>query len=509
MSESLFLPLEKNMRSLFVLACSLLAFAACGSDVEKFENKDTETPTAPKGSITGVVTDGMRQPLEGASVIARVADKERVVVSDAEGRFTITGLPAGGNIGLEISAEGHGKATLSRVIPNAAGKFPLKDASVFVGPIALYRMDHSFEWEVVVSDGRTIAVKDAQCFSTATWADWSEGFEAPVYELVFAEAEVSSGKIACSGLTSREDLLRVGGPLWVGAVVPAQDLDGDGFPDTHGIDQVFGAAELIGEGAPTTLILPRLAEGLELLASSLKRTMNGGASVLESPLGAKASIELVFNRPVEVHHSAVLDERGLEGIEHEIVNSPSGTRVSVRPKDAWPEGEEINLALLVGAPGLPAEGLRIAVPAVVLPKGELKVSSLGFLDDNDNGELDPGEQVELVFSQVVGDGEDSVWIPFFIDFDIDDSGEIGDAECEKGNAMPCWFESDEPAVPGGYDSYMTRHYKMEWDLQPVDKDSALSLDFPRTAVGAPVYTADGKPVLKALGAKLKAVAPNP
>lgn len=298
MSKSLFLPLEKNMRSIFVLACSLLAFAACGgSDVEKFENKDTETPTAPKGSITGVVTDGMRQPLEGASVVARVADKERVVLSDAEGRFTITGLPAGGDIGLEISAEGHGKATLSRVIPNAAGKFPLKDASVFVGPIALYRMDHSFEWEVVVSDGSSIVVKDAQCFSTATWADWSQGAEAPVYELVLTEATVSSGKIACSGLTSREDLLRVGGSLWVGAVVPAQDLDGDGFPDTHGIDQAFGADELIGEGAPTTLILPRLAEGLELLASNLNHAMNGGANVLESPLGAKASIELVFNRP--------------------------------------------------------------------------------------------------------------------------------------------------------------------------------------------------------------------
>jgi hypothetical protein len=89
-----------------------------------------------QGSITGVVKDPAGKPLPGVTVVAagpQSAEDRRPVVTDAQGRFTIAGLPLG-SYSLTFGIPGFAPLTITNVVATGIAPTPI-EAVMRVGEI--------------------------------------------------------------------------------------------------------------------------------------------------------------------------------------------------------------------------------------------------------------------------------------------------------------------------------------------------------------------------------------
>lgn len=470
-----------------IVAASVFALAACGSDVEKIENRDSVKPATPKGSVHGVITNGLREALDGATVEIQVGEKLLETTTDEEGRFAFTGLPAGSTLGLKLSKEGYGTAQLNVTLPNSAGKYPLDDASVFVGPISLFELSGSFEVEVMTASGHPVTPKGALCGTGPGWSNWSSGSEAIVDEVRFFDAEASEGRIRCTGLPSETDRLRAMIPAAV--IVPPQDFDGDGHPDTEHAERIlFADLE-----ASSPLILPEWGEPVELLGSNAPLM---GEDPAERLLEPDEAITLVFNQPVTVRTARYIDEdEEIHPLEGTL--SPYKNRVTLQPPgDGWPEGRGVFVEIVVSSTARPDQIEAFGGEIAFRSEDPAEVIRSGFEDDGSE-EMEAGEILVLQFDKYIRDLEGD--LPFFVDADLNNSGDIGDSWGELGYKDPYWLQSTPQFVSGFSDSY-----EYVWGGSTVEAGTDIVIAFSRLIGDDTIFGPDGKPITEDLRVRLRA-----
>ena len=73
------------------------------------------------------------------------------------------------------------------------------------------------------------------------------------------------------------------------------------------------------------------------------------------------------------------------------------------------------------------------------------------VDRNSSGFLDAGDRVEITLDRAVGrDDGNTVTLAFYLNADLDGSGQIGDSPGEAGNAQPIPLSPVSPGAPGPF-----------------------------------------------------------
>ncbi len=517
-----------NRRALALLPAAVLA--ACGEEEQPapvesdgsavVDNTTTVTPSTPLGSVAGTVLDGAGRPLAGATVSLRIGTPPAPATTDAEGHFQFTGLPAGSVVGVEIVADGYGSAQRQAVIPSSAGNFPINDASVFVGPVALWERTGELAASVIGWDGRAITASGAYCEADASWADWATGMEQPLGP-VAVDALAAQGSLTCAELPRLQDLARTGRSLHI--VIPALDADGNGTPDYDGLRFSITAAEALAAGGALALVLPEPGEGesLRIVGTNARTLVDGAGAILDSAVPALSGVDVAFSRRVEVLDAKVYDEEGRTALATAVERAPSGTAIRIRPEGAgaWPEGRELNLVLSVAT----ADGVRQSrtyrAPILTLPGAQAlgletrdpadpNKALVYFEDANLNGALEAGERILFRFTQAIGHGNGArfafpVYFQFNIDADV--SATIGDSFAEAGSGQPAVARGDEPAPPVGVQSGMTRFASLTWTSgYSIPINAPVIVDFGDQAlVAEPMFATDGRPLTVELSGELR------
>lgn len=475
------------------MAIALLA--ACGDEPNN-EHELKLLPTSPTGSIVGSVVNGSRLPLEGATVSASYGDKVRKANVGADGSFSFTNVPAGGDVGLKVEAEGHAPALLTALIPNAAGEAPMGGASVQVGPILLIPLTGSLTFELVGEDGTKLSGVGAYCKASASWANLAGGDETPMGALI-VEAEVAKGNLTCAGLPSIMDLARLGG--WIELLVPAVDVDGDGIAEYRGGTDILSAQELLLLGQETFVAtLFRNAEGLSLRATNAPGLM--GRPAYETSVPGNTGVEFVFSHPVVVHFSSIRDDSLTEQVGHNVV--VDGNQVALRPKGgAWSKGQIFHMEIMVAPASAPMDILVLDGSFLTASDKVPTFASATFLDGNANETLDFNERVTFTMTEVVGHPTtvpfSLLFVPVQVNHDLDGSGTIGDAAGELGNDDG--FQARLESHVYGF----SRRATLDWPLfDSVPKDAEMVLRFDLSE--RPFFNASGKLITEKMSKKLVA-----
>lgn len=489
-------------RSSTAVACAAL-LAACGDSTEKRQTHTSVVSAKPKASVTGLVTDGSRKPIEGAQVTLHIGKETRETSTDETGRWSFVGIPAGSRVGIEIAAEGHATAWQNASLPSSAGEYPQSGATVEVGPTALFALDGTLRVRVVAPNGAEVLATGAQCLVPASWADWSTGVERPRGEFAVA-AELSPGEIHCVGLPGLVDIARNLATLSV--VIPPLDLDGDGIAD---VDSTWLDVEpdhfVPGLIDPElTVVLEGWEDVPEIVATNVPTVVDYD-EIRSSVVDPDEALHFVFDRPVVVHRARVLDETGTREIGHSL--DVESRRVRIRPaEDGWEPGQELNLELIIAGRDAPDRTTTWVGAVLVTSDEEIAVESVTFVDENDNGHLDPYEYVRVELSQVVGwalDGVDPPELAIFFDEDIDGSGDTGDSQGEWGYHSGLDMESAEPQARGIFSSHFTRFFELEWEDDPVKEGTSVWINV--EDLDDPLRLPDGRLFMGQIKATLRAV----
>ena len=477
---------------LFVVALQFLA--ACGSN----DSSVGVTNTAPGGSVGGVIVDGATmKPFAGVAVTVIAGSKQypdAPAMTDAAGRFAIDKVPSG-NLLIQIKPPAtHLAVSIDEVLPSSAGEYPVGNAVLSLGPIALLPLatDSAFRVQLVTPDGAppTVAVR-AQLRTAAAWVDLSGGqFAGQGSAFVEAQSD-GTGIVRFVGMP---DIAKVAGMVGAGAtsvsdvvqvIVPPFDSNKDNMLDFFGKTQAFQLLKLAG-AVPTIVLSTGNATGVQILATNIAALMGKtGNRVLSSNTG---SIYATFNFPLldKLTEVTVFDERG--------VLLPGAAKVSISANlltigfdPPLTEGNEynVNIRAFASVEGVITEGDFGAPVFSPVKQGKVAVQRLTRTKANPN-------RVSVVFSEPIGlaiSGQQmtGAYSVLFFNDDLNNSATIGDAPGERGfsqSAVGMYIDEVQPPGNAGL-SWLSKYWY--FDL-PTDATGVVtagtSFDFGFLHIGA-------------------------
>jgi hypothetical protein len=435
---------------------SVLALSACGGGSDSVGVSNT----APGGSVGGVIIDAATmKPFAGVAVTVIAGAKqfpEAPAVTDANGRFAVENLPSG-NLLIQLKPPAsHLAVSLEQTLPSAAGEYPVGNAILSLGPIALLPLatDSAFRVQLVTADGAapTQAVR-AQLRTSAAWVDLSGGqFSGQGSAFVEAQSD-GTGVVRFVGMP---DIVKVAGMVGAGAtsvsdtvkvIVPPFDSNKDNMLEFFGKEQNFQLLKL-GNAVPTIVLSSGNAAVLQILASNIPALMGkSGNRVLASNTG---SIFATFNYPLldKLTEVTVYDERGTL-LPSAAKRSISANLLTVTFDPALSEGNEynVNIRAFANVEGVTVES-NFGAPVFSPPKqGKVVVQSLTRTKALPN-------RVYVVFSEPIGlaivnQPMTGAYAPLFFNDDLNGSGAIGDAPGERGySSSTIGMTIDEVQPPG-------------------------------------------------------------
>lgn len=210
------------------------------------------------------------------------------------------------------------------------------------------------------------------------------------------------------------------------------DADGDGHWDYRGTSGVVSARELflIGSHVYQLRPMPREDAPLSIEASNAPDLMGGSASSM--PVPADGGLEILFTAPVVVHHASIFRENSDERPTFET--RVEGAMVRLVPDAGpWPEGQLFVVELRVAPLSSPFETESVVGVFLTSASSPLTATA-SFVDTDDDGHLGAGEVLVIEFSQFVYSifSDEPETLVYELDFDLDGSGLVGDAEGEYG-----------------------------------------------------------------------------
>lgn len=460
-----------------LIASAALSFA-CGGDKSFEENLIVEN-VSPTGSVGGLVLDGADdRPLAGVEVKVVAGSTVVVTTTDASGIFSVTDLPASGVVFVIFEKEGYLSAQQTGVFENAAGNFPVDNATVTLGPISLLPSTGSFSVYVFDEMGQP-ATGHILTLSTRTrYLEYVDGMPQNRGEITVSAQVAGSGLARFTGIPDY-NLLGTKVDAWVDVTVPPYDHDGDGFYEFAGGRFSFDMLNL-GNPQPTILLDSHYPGALQIEASSVQ-ALEGWPLWQFAPdsVPPVGPIHVLFNLPVDEDSLLVTvwDEAGTTSLAAQV--QVSGRSLTIRFPTALATGAEYNMLIVATA----ATGDRLltaafAAPFFVIDPGATVTATIRL-----ENPLDAGNLYRLVtFSEPVGFGMPGVslsgssnCIIFYDYFQIgpggssnvtgDDPGELGNSSCYCDLINPSCdsaFYNNEPmpmqpagAMLSGY----TRHWR--------------------------------------------------
>lgn len=421
------------------LVLALMAIAACGDDEPTRQEGTLKTrPSMVFGSLSGRVLDPLERPIPGATIRVTSPRATRTQLADANGFFHFRELPAGGTVEVRIEVEGHTNATLFAELDADAGDQPQNETHHDLGDVLLFPLGDDLVVPVTTAAGDPLDVQGAYCsVGPVHVVDKGEDREYSPGKIVSAES--TPGELRCRGIPKLDFWAGFDGG--VGLFVPAQDVDGDGHADYQGSTWWFSAREL-NEGRSTSIRLDTFGDdSLEVVRSNIH--VNAWDPLIP-PLGVEEDVEIVFSRPVQVEFARIVEYREEDLPPLDLPVEVEGDRVRISNPEGWKEGM-IYLLLLAVSPSGSRNLLGLEAIFVVESSGELQATAT-FEDADGNGVTDSGEPITVSFSEYVffrGGGDVEVQV----DYDLDGSGEIGDAPFELGSDEARPLIASSPATP--------------------------------------------------------------
>jgi hypothetical protein len=475
-----------------VTISGLLLAAACGGEPVEPDTGPSVTrvdPSSPRGTVWGAVVAARdHSPLSGATVILSAAEEIHGTQTDADGLFVFEDVPAGGEVGVTISLDGHTRATLRVMVPGEAGDFPAEGIGAFVGPVALFPLDGTVTIQLVGYDGRPVDGAEADASVRAAWVDLDGGTR--LAGLVATTATSASGTLSFSGLPNLSALAHYDASLTF-TIGPVVD---DGVVRYLGAVETRAASWLVSRGGQFSVTLDPPGEDapLDPIGSNVGSLLNGGLPRSgDSVIGVNEAIRVAFNQPVDARtlEARVFDHSG-ENYHPSTAQVENGNVVRIAPDgETYVSGRGYRVTLSVHATGTTHASNRVDLVGnfYATPQDqEVKVVNVTMDDVDTSGTLNAGDEVRLELSQSIGrgDGEAGYMFPVYFNLDLNQSGSVGDGPGELGSDEPIWAYEDEPSPPaplvhGGFTRYFvfTMPNVPNVNYDPIDNPGAAPYAF--------------------------------
>jgi carboxypeptidase family protein len=395
-------------------------------------------PANPQGTVSGQVLNTRMEPLADATVKLTIgsatAEKPFEKKTDSSGNFLLTNVPAGSEVLVTISKEGHATLRASALVPSHAGNIPINNGNANIGAVALAETKSNVSFSLVTPSG--YPARGAKAYVEAVPAGiiaFNGGTASAVSSVVVSAEADAQGVVTFSNVPSPAELARIGGVgeaaggyrVWVDPV----DYNSDGIFDAGGYAQKIDAATLVVSGGSQMLRLPSprndsggtATTGFQLVATNVpslnyvkladgdaaKPAMELQKKPLRNLLRPGEPIYLGFSQPVarESLLALVADEYGREKYDVIVAASAAGDVYTLMPPASIREGVEYNIILRATSAydGTVRTWKGYFISGDPRTPRPLQLATAVYKDGTTGtaGTLDPGECIIISFNQAV------------------------------------------------------------------------------------------------------------
>ena len=459
---------------LVAVALLLLPLTQTGCGDEATNEPLGVSNVTPVGSVGGLIVDAVTlkgikdvdvQVLAGGSVY-KAANK-----TDATGQFSVDKVPPGGLI-VMISPLSSGKYMPVNIVanmPNAAGEFPLANATLSVGPVGLIpkaTATEAFRVQILTADGAPANNVTATLSASVKYVDYKSG-TAQAKGTTMVEAKTGgSGVAKFTGMPDFSALLGlVGNGIsdTVRVKVMPYDKNADGVFEFLGKETIYNVTQLKNHVPTIILNNDKAPTALKIEASSISAlTGTKGPRQLGSTSGP---LYVAFNWPLDstLTKISLYDEFGNIPPNLPTVNI-SGNLLTVNFK-GLKAGAEYNITIKAYATvGKELLSGTFGAPFFTPPtSSSAKVTA--SLSRKSTDTTHPNyTTIVVTFSEPVGTGTPGQSLSgsnavVYFGYDLDGNGKTGDSPSERGyTSSQTTLTINEKAPPGkaGLSGFATR-----------------------------------------------------
>ncbi len=452
------------------LVVGLIVLGGCSDGDTKLDEHLTVANVTPTGSVGGMILDATDDsPLGGVEVLVVAGDLQVTDTTDGSGLFEVTNVPASGPVLVTFRKAGYLSGDLVAQFTNAAGDFPVNNATVTVGPVGMLPSDGDFTVYVFDENGRPAQGHLLTLTTGVRFFNYQAG--TPINSgSVTVTAQVGGSGMAT--FFSIPDFWSLGAKAdsTVDIAVPPYDADGDDFYEFAGGTYTWDLLDLDNPQPTILMTTGDYPPNLAIEASNVQALETGSTvGYAPSAIPTVGPIHVLFNQPIQEPTVAVsvFNEEGT--VPYTPQTQVSGRSLTITFPTALPVGEEFNLNITATA--TTGDLLRtgsFSAPFFVIDESAEVTATVTTETDL----LDPTRIVE--FSEPVGFGLPGVQLSggncvIFYDFwQVGPGGSTGDDPGELGNSQ-CSFalipDEPVPAQPAGagYSGY-TRFWRFEVPL---------------------------------------------
>ncbi|MFH2006342.1 MAG: carboxypeptidase-like regulatory domain-containing protein [bacterium] len=290
--------LKRNIVALVAMAA--LVATGCGGDNAIDENLSVND-VAPTGSVGGQVLNATDdRPLAGASVRIIAGDFTTTTTTDGSGIFSISEVPASGPVLIIITASSFLSAEVIGTFNNAAGNFPVNNATLTVGPIGLEPSNGFFSLYVFDENGMPAVGHEISLTTNTRFLMYDNGQPVDQGEHTVSGLVGTNGLITFTGIP---DYWALGGKVDadVTITVPPFDSNADGYYEYPGGFFFYNVLDL--PNPQPTIVLQTdgtYPNSLAILASNVQALEGWStSSFVPDTVNGVGPIHVLFNLPVD------------------------------------------------------------------------------------------------------------------------------------------------------------------------------------------------------------------
>jgi hypothetical protein len=499
----------------FAAALVLAQLHGCGG--EDSESLGVSN-VSPGGSIGGLVVDAATQKAMVGVKVAVIAggkiypDAAKPAVTDATGYFAVGALPSG-NLLIQVTPTDISKyeaITISAVLPNAAGEFPLANATLSLGPIGLVPLataTKAFKVQLITPQGAapTTGLK-AYLQAPVAYVDFNGNTIKPRGTIIVDAATTATGALTFAGMP---DYALLAGLVGSGGIsdlvrvrIPPTDIDKDGSIDFLGKEVSFNVNKL--KGTIPTIVLSSSAKPSKLIieAASVAALMGKSGNRMITGNHVAGTIFLSFNLPVLADMTQVQFYNEYGAALQVAPTSPAisvlGNTMQIKFASLKAGAEyNMNLRTFSKVEGTYYEG-NFGAPFFTPAAAQGTLTATLGRDAVDT------TKVLVTFSEPIGAGIANKHLAsvVFFDYDINGSGVKGDAPAEfdatnssfaTSSNITLFIDESEPPGPAGKSGLSSKWYftlPLDSSSNPIPSNTKMAIIFSRS--GQPVQHANAK-----------------
>ncbi|WP_224363498.1 carboxypeptidase-like regulatory domain-containing protein [Hyalangium versicolor] len=439
--------------------------------VQDPNNVSVVVPATPKGTVSGQVLSTSLVPLTDVTVSLTIggttADSKKAM-TNAEGNFVFSDVPAGAQVLLTFSKQGYATLRATSEVPSSAGNVPINNGNASFGPVTLAQLNGSLRFQVVSPTGQPAAGVHATIEASPAGTVVLGNYEytpQSVSTVVVEAVSNQDGLLVFENLPSAAELARLPSgsySLWVSPL----DANGDGIPESGGFVSNYPGANVVANSTIRTISLPYARPQAGVLAIENSNVGSLRAATDYDPLRNMVKpgqpIYLYFNQAVQSDSLLVrlTDEYARESLPITATVGNGGYSATLTPgSGVIQEGKEYNLNFRA----VSREGGSVLSPTSAFFFGgepansppvsitEVRYQETVAPPAAGATQINNGEKVYVNFSAPLARTfSGAVYAQVFFNADIDGNGSIGKgSRGEVGNDSGEGFDliADEPTGP--------------------------------------------------------------